>query len=69
MNRDWFSRESWRANQRAAINVQDLIHGRPANCVAFCRDGHILGLIAVEVVSAQSITGPATVVRVIETTK
>jgi hypothetical protein len=34
--------------------------------VAFCRDGHILGLIAVEVVSAQSVTGPATVVRVID---
>lgn len=65
VNRDWFSRESWRANQRAAISVQDLIEGRPANCVAFCKHGHIISLIAVEVVAAQSITGPSTVVRVI----
>lgn len=66
VNRDPFWVGVWRANSNPTINIQDVIQGRPANCVAFCRDGRVLGLIAVEVVSAQSITGPATVVQVIE---
>jgi hypothetical protein len=66
VNRDAFWVEVWREHARPNVSVQEFIEGRPANCVAFCVDGRILALIAVEVVSAQSATGPATVVQVVE---
>jgi hypothetical protein len=66
VNRDPFWIESWWRRQRAAITVQSYIQGRPANCVVFCKEGKVLAGIAVEVVAAQSLTGPATIVRIVE---
>lgn len=66
VNRDRFWVETWREHSRPELSAQEFIEGRPANCVAFCVKGQILALIAVEVVSAQSVTGPATVVQVVK---
>ena len=65
-NRDPFWIESWWRRQRPGITVQSYVEGRPANCVVFCREGKVLAGVAVEVVAAQGVTGPATIVRIVE---
>jgi hypothetical protein len=66
VNRDPFWIESWWGSQRRGITVQTYIEGRPANCVVFCQNGKVLAGIAVEVVAAQAVTGPATIVRIVD---
>jgi Carbamoyl-phosphate synthase L chain, ATP binding domain len=66
VNRDPFWATSWWTRSRPTISVEDVIEGRPANCVAFCVNGQILALTTVEVICAQSATGPATVVQITE---
>jgi len=66
VNRDAFWIESWRTRHVPAISAQTAIAGRPCNIVVFARCGIILASIAVEVVSAQSRTGAATVIRIAE---
>jgi len=66
VNRDPFWIESWWRRQRPGITVQSYIEGRPANCVVFCRHGKVLAGIAVEVVAAQAVMGPATIVRIVD---
>jgi len=66
VNRDPFWIESWWRRQRPGITVQSFVEGRPANCVVFCRNGKVLAGIAVEVVAAQAVMGPATTVRIVD---
>jgi hypothetical protein len=66
VNRDPFWIEPWLHRQRPGMTVQSFIEGRPANCVVFCDRGKVIAGIAVEVVAAQGVMGPATVVRIVE---
>ena len=66
VNRDSFWLRPWWNRLRPAITVQSHIRGRPANCAVVCWDGRVLAGIGVEVVSAQELTGPATVVRIVD---
>jgi hypothetical protein len=50
---------------RPAITAQQYIAGRPANCAFACWNGEVLAGISVEAVETQEATGPATVVRVV----
>lgn len=61
--RPWWNRLSPR------ITIQSYIQGRPANCAVVCSDGRVLAGISVEVLSAKGRTGPAAVVRVIDSTE
>ncbi len=57
---------AWREGQRPNVTLQEYVAGRPANAMVACRAGEVVGLMAVEVVTAHGATGAATVVRVIE---
>jgi ATP-grasp domain len=63
-DRSWL--RSWWLGTDPVITAQSHIDGRPANCAVACWQGEMLAGIAVEVVSAQELTGPATVVRVVD---
>lgn len=54
---------------RPAITVQDHIEGRPANRAVICHRGRVLAGLSVEVLRTSASTGPATVVRVIESSE
>ncbi len=66
VNRDAFWLRPWWKDSKPAVIAQSHIQGRPANCSVACYQGKVVGAIAVEVVSAQGATGPASVVRVVE---
>jgi hypothetical protein len=66
VNRDSFWLRPWWNGLKPQVIIQAYIHGRPANCAVFCWEGKILAGIGVEVVSAEGLTGPASVVRVID---
>ena len=66
VNRDAFWLRSWWKPAAPAVILQSFVQGRPANCVVFCKDGEVLASIAVEVVAAQSATGPAVKVRLVD---
>lgn len=66
VNRDPFYFRPWWNGSRPSVIVQSHIPGFPANCAILCWEGRVLAGIAVEVVSAEGPTGPATVVRVVE---
>jgi hypothetical protein len=66
VNRDPFWLRPWWKNRRPAIIVQSHVPGRPANCAVMCWKGEVQAGIAVEVLSSEGLTGPASVVRVIE---
>jgi hypothetical protein len=66
VNRDPFWLRPWWNNVRPAVIVQSYIVGRPGNCAFLCWEGEVLAGIAVEVVSSDGITGPASIVRVID---
>jgi ATP-grasp domain len=66
INRDSFWVRPWWKGNRPAIIAQSYVEGRPANCAVACWEGRILAGIAVEVISSVGLTGPATVVRVVE---
>ena len=66
VNRDAFSFETWRQHRTPGVTIQSFIKGFPANCVAFCKEGKVVALTAVTVVAAQSATGPATKIRLVE---
>lgn len=51
---------------RPTITVQDYIEGRPANRAVVCDRGQVLAGLSVEVLQSSQSTGPATVVRVID---
>jgi hypothetical protein len=58
--RHWWNRRSPR------ITIQSYINGHPGNCAFVCSDGKVLAGISVEVLSAKGQTGPAIVVRAID---
>lgn len=66
VNRDPFWLRPWWNHVRPAVIVQSYILGRPANCAFLCWKGEVLANIAVEVVSSDGMTGPASVVRVVD---
>ena len=66
VNRDPFWLRSWLERTRHPVSVQSYIHGRPANCAVLCWNGRVLANIGVEVVSFFGLTGPASVVRIVD---
>jgi glutathione synthase/RimK-type ligase-like ATP-grasp enzyme len=66
VNRDPFWLRPWWNKQKPAVIVQSYIRGRPANCAVVCWKGEVLAGIGVDVVSSEGATGPASVVRVVE---
>lgn len=66
VNRDSFWLQPWWNRARPAVIVQAHVQGIPANCAVFSWKGKVLAGIAVEVVSTEGLTGPATIVRVVE---
>lgn len=66
VNRDSFWLRPWWNRSKPAVMVQSHIHGRPANCAVVCWQGRVLAGFGVEVISSQGLTGPATVVRVVD---
>lgn len=56
----------WWQESRPAISVQSYIDGRPANCSVACWEGEVLAGISLEVVVAESRTGPSTINRVVD---
>jgi hypothetical protein len=65
VNRDPFWMEPWWKGRKPAVVVQAYVEGRPANCGVVCWEGKVLAGIGVEVVSADGLTGPASIVRVL----
>ena len=66
VNRDPFWIRPWWKRQRPAVIAQAHIQGRPANCAVACWKGRVLAGIGVEVLTSEGSTGPANVVRVID---
>ncbi len=66
VNRDPFWLLPWWNRFRPSVVLQAHIQGRPANCAVVCWQGKVLAGFGVEVVSADGLTGPASVVRVVE---
>ena len=46
--------------------MQEFIPGRPANTLMACQDGKVLGLVTVEVLFANSLTGSALAAQLVE---
>jgi len=65
VNRDPFWMQPWWEGRKPAVVVQAYVHGRPANCAVACWEGKLLAGIGVEVMSADGLTGPASIVRVL----
>ena len=65
VNRDPFWMQPWWEGRKPAVVVQEYVHGRPGNCAVACWEGKLLAGIGVEVVSADGLTGPASIVRVL----
>jgi ATP-grasp domain len=66
VNRDSFWLRGWWKGLPHPVIAQAYIHGRPANCAVVCWQGRVLAGIGVEVVSSEGLTGPASVVRVVD---
>ena len=66
INRDPFWILPWWRGAKPSVSVQSYIQGHPANCAVVCWQGTVLAGIGVEVVSAEGLTGPASVVRVVD---
>jgi ATP-grasp domain len=66
VNRDPFWLRPWWNKVRPAVIVQSYVVGRPANCAFLCWQGELLACISVEVVSSDGMTGPASIVRIVD---
>lgn len=55
----------WRRPPVSGLMVQDAIQGQPANRAVACWQGEVLAGVSVEALRTQHATGPATVVRVV----
>jgi hypothetical protein len=64
IDRDPFLLRPWLVRRRPAISVQRYVNGRPANCSVACWNGEVLAAITMEVVVAESETGPSVIGRV-----
>jgi hypothetical protein len=56
----------WQNHRQPVFTLQQFIAGRPANTMLVCREGKVLAMVTVEVLYAQSSTGTALAVRLIE---
>lgn len=65
VNRDSFLLGSWLKRVSRPIIAQEYVDGRPANCSVFAWGGEVKSIICVEVVTTDGLTGPASVVRVV----
>lgn len=63
VNRDSFYLRTWWQAVSPAVIAQAFIGGRPANCAVACWDGKVLAQIDVEVLTTSRSSGPASVVR------
>jgi hypothetical protein len=66
VNRDPFWVRPWWNRCRPAVIAQTYIHGRPANCAVVSWKGKVLAGICVEVLRSEGLTGPASVVRAVD---
>jgi hypothetical protein len=66
INRDPFWLRPWWEGKTPDVVAQAFVSGRPANCAVFCWGGEVLAGVAVEVISSEGDTGPASVVRIVE---
>jgi hypothetical protein len=66
VNRDPFWLRPWWNRCRHAVIAQSYIDGHPANCAVVCWKGRVLAGIGVDVVSSEGLTGPASIVRVVD---
>ena len=66
VNRDALALWGWQRRTDPVITIQQFIKGQPANAMLACRQGELLGMASVEVLSSQGATGAAFVVRLIE---
>jgi len=66
INRDPIALWSWKKREPATITMQAFIPGRPANTMFACWGGEVLAIVSVEVITAQGLTGAATVVRLVQ---
>jgi hypothetical protein len=66
INRDSFWIRPWWQRQKPGIIAQAHIQGYPANCAVVCWQGQVLAGIGVDVISSTGVTGPATVVRIVD---
>lgn len=66
VNRDPFWLRPWLLGSRRSVIAQSYVQGRPANCSAVSWNGRVLGVICVEVVRSDGLTGPASVVRIVD---
>jgi len=56
----------WKNHGQPEVTIQQFVAGRPANTMLACREGKVLAMVTVEVLFAQSTTGTALAVRLIE---
>lgn len=66
VNRDSYWLRPWWNQAKHAVMVQSYIQGRPSNCAVVCWEGRVLASISVEVISSEGLTGPASVVRIVD---
>lgn len=64
--RDALAFWKWKNYRHPTVTLQQYVTGRPANTMLACHEGKVLGMVTVEVLYAQSATGTALVVRLIE---
>jgi len=64
--RDALAFWKWKNHRHPTVTLQQYVTGRPANTMLACHEGKVLGMVTVEVLYAQSATGTALVVRLIE---
>jgi ATP-grasp domain-containing protein len=65
INHDPLALWSWRRDTALSVTIQQFIPGRPANTMFVCWQGEIQAMVTVEVLTAQGMTGAATVVRLV----
>ncbi len=66
INHDPLALWSWRRRETPRVTLQEFVPGRPANAMIACWKGEVLGIVIVEVMTAQGPTGAATVVKLVE---
>jgi thioesterase domain-containing protein len=66
VDRDPYWLQTWLQRTKPAVIVQSHIQGRPANSAVLCWKGEVIAGIAAEVAIAQGVTGPATIVRIVD---
>ena len=66
VNRELHSLSAALLRRRPTVNVQEFRSGRDAIATVACLDGEVLSLVCLEVLLAEEVRGPSSVVRVID---